>query len=94
MTHRRHRSGPSWDWIKVKIPDSPAKWSSIGKDDGEALPMLRTVGIRMARPFARLAIGLQAVIEPVQQFADHGAADLVAHVAQALAELAQSLARP
>jgi hypothetical protein len=62
--------------------------------NGEALPMLRTVGIRMARPFARLAIGLQAVIEPVQQFADHGAADLVTHVAQALAELAQSLARP
>ena len=48
----------------------------------------------MVRALARLAVGLQAVVELVQQLADKRAADLVAHVAQALAELAQALACP
>jgi hypothetical protein len=41
------------------------------------------IAIRMTGPFARLAVGLQAVIELMQQFADHRTTDLVAHIAQA-----------
>ena len=37
------------------------------------------VAIGMVRSLLRLAIGLQAVIELVQEFARQGAADLVAH---------------
>src|SRR5215475_14278198 len=48
----------------------------------------------MVGSLARLAVSLQAVTELVQQFADHRMADLMAHVAQALAELAKALARP
>jgi hypothetical protein len=48
----------------------------------------------MARPFAGLAIALQAIAKPGQQFPDHRAADLMAHVAQALRNLAQALAGP
>ena len=43
---------------------------------------------------ARLAIGLQTVAKPVQEFADERAPDLVPHIAQALAEVAQALAGP
>jgi hypothetical protein len=47
----------------------------------------------MVRSFACLAVGLQAVIELVQQFADQRAADPMPLGAQALAEFAQTLAR-
>jgi hypothetical protein len=39
-------------------------------------------------------LALQAVAEPVQEFAHERAPDLVPHVAQALAEFAQALAGP
>jgi hypothetical protein len=52
------------------------------------------VAIGIMRSLAGLAVGLQAVIELVQEFADERATDRVAHVAQALAELAQALACP
>ena len=52
------------------------------------------VPIGMARPLPSLAIGLQRIIELVQEFAHKGAADLMAHGAQRFAELAQALAGP
>ena len=61
-------------------------------------PVVDVVELRIAvgivRSLARLAVGLQAVVELVQQLADKRAADFVAHVAQAPAELAQALACP
>ncbi len=48
----------------------------------------------MVCALARLAIGLQTVAKPVQEFADERAPDLVPHIAQALAEVAQALAGP
>jgi hypothetical protein len=52
------------------------------------------VAIGIVRSLAGLAVGLQAVVELVQEFANERAADRMAHVAQALAELAQALASP
>src|SRR5712664_430991 len=51
-----------------------------------------TIGI--VGSLAGLAVGLQAVIEPVQEFADERPANRMAHVAQALAELAKALGSP
>ena len=52
------------------------------------------VAVGIVRSLACLAVGLQTVVELVQEFADERAADRVAHVAQAPAELAQALASP
>ena len=55
-------------------------------------PIVDVVELRIAvgvvRSLARLAVGLQTVIELVQEFADERAADRMAHVAQAPTELA------
>ena len=52
------------------------------------------VAIGIVRSLACLAVGLQPVIELVQEFADEAAADRMTHVAQAPAELTQALASP
>ncbi len=52
------------------------------------------VAIGMIGSLARLAVGLKRIVELMQQLADEGAADRMAHVAQPLAELAQALAGP
>ena len=57
-----------------------------GGGRGEVLPIVDVVELRVAigivRSLACLTVGLQTVIELVQEFADQGAADYVAGLAE------------